>query len=135
MITGHEEITAPLTDDELSLIPVLIKGLSGRGKLNPITNEEICRSLKARGYLGKKSLGAARLRKLINYIRGESKLPVLATKNGYFCSHDPLDIKEEIESLEGRVQSLVYSINGLKKLIVVNTKQTEIKFDKTWPMK
>lgn len=132
MITGHEDMTRPLTEKELgTIIPVLIKGLAGKTKDNPVTNDEIRAGLKARGY---GAIGAARVRKMINYIRGESLLPVLATKEGYFTSHEPKEIKEEIESLEQRVQSMVYSINGLKKILHTNTKQTELSF-KSWQTK
>ena len=61
MIKGFEEFTYELTEVELLIVDDLLKGLGARiGKDNAITSTIICESLR---------ITAARLRKMINYIR------------------------------------------------------------------
>jgi hypothetical protein len=67
MIPTFEEQTAPLTDYELNvLLPLMIQGFKKKiGVDNCVTNPEICKALKAKGF----KISEPRVRKLVFYIR------------------------------------------------------------------
>lgn len=113
MITNFENITSQLTEDEKELVHIIIQGLSGRTKDTPIKGAEICKKLNNKGY----KITEARLRKITNFIRSESILPIIATSNGYYCSYDKDEIKKQIQSLIERADAIMLSANGLKKFI------------------
>jgi len=112
MITNFETITYDLTEYEFSLIRVLITGFNHRTKENPITADEILISM-----FPKYKITGARLRKLCNFIRSEGMIPLIASKCGYYVSHDPIEINNQIKSLEERAAAILNSANGLKKFI------------------
>ena len=115
MITGFELRTAPLTDDEKKLVPIIIKGLSQRTRKDlAITGSLICKRINAT--YGTK-LSGPRLRKITNFLRSEGILPVIATSNGYYVSYDEKEIRTQIESLSQRRDAIDTAINGLKKFI------------------
>ena len=86
MITGFEEQTKPLTDQEreVFLLPI-INGLRVKvGKEKAVTNKDIVRGLKANCDI---KIGEARVRKMINYIRNNDIIPCLiATSKGYYIA-------------------------------------------------
>lgn len=113
MITNFENITSHLSDEEKELIPIIIQGLSGKTKDTAIKGAEICKRLNGRGY----KITEARLRKITNFIRSESILPIIATSKGYYCSYDKEEIKKQIQSLTERADAIIVSANGLKNFI------------------
>ena len=119
MITNFEEITKELTEEEKKLVPILIKGFNTKTKDNPIKAPEIVSAINSkRETLGLKSnFSEARLRKIVNFIRAEGILPLIATSNGYYCSKDKEEIKNQIESLTQRADAIMISANGLKKYL------------------
>ena len=105
MIDGFEEITCPLDDYEQgTLLPVMVQCLKKHiGRENAVNNNFMCASLSTRGY----SIGAARVRKLINYIRVNDLVPCLmATSVGYYVTEDPLEMQKYIRSLRGRISAI-----------------------------
>lgn len=67
MINGFEKETHELTEYELTIVPVIVKHIKNNiGKANAIKNKDIIRRLNLLGY---QKLNAARIRKLIHYIR------------------------------------------------------------------
>jgi hypothetical protein len=58
-----------------------------------------------------------RLRKIVNYIRTNSLLPLIATSSGYYVSNDRMEIINQIESLEQRANSIARCALGLKNFI------------------
>ncbi|MCP3682096.1 MAG: hypothetical protein GY861_05335, partial [bacterium] len=58
-----------------------------------------------------------RLRKIVNYIRTNALLPLIATSNGYYVSEDTDEIKKQVESLEQRSRQIQRSADGLKKYL------------------
>jgi len=105
MITNFERETHELNHYELkTLLPVLSIGLNRKiGKLNAITNKDICLSMKQAGY----KLTDARLRKIIHHIRVNNLIPLLiATSKGYYISNDENEINQYIKSLSERINSI-----------------------------
>lgn len=119
MIINFEEITQELTDQELEIIPVLIKGFKLHSINNPIKEPEICKGLN--NFLERNGfeirITGARLRKCVNYIRTNGLLPLIATSNGYFISDDREVIQKQIKSLEQRARSIQTCAEGLKKFL------------------
>lgn len=114
MITNFEEITSELTDAEKIVLPILINGLKKFYKDKPIKAPIIVAKINE-AY--KVDLTEPRLRKLINHIRVNSLLPIIATSNGYFVSTDRQEIEKQIRSLEERARSIQKSADGLKKIL------------------
>ena len=118
MITNFEQITMELSEAEIETLKGLIAGFSKRTKDNPIKAPEIVKSMKV--YCQKNNLPKftdVRLRKMVNYIRSNSLLPVIATSKGYYVSYDEKEISEQIKSLQERANSISDCIFGLKKYL------------------
>ncbi len=119
MITNFEVITCELSETEKMLLTPLIAGLKRRTKKEPITTNEIvyCMNL----YLVEKKadfkLTGARLRKIVNYIRVNHLLPLMATSEGYYTAESLDEIKGQIKSLEERASAIQKAADGLKKFI------------------
>ena len=118
-ITNLEEITYELNDEELKILPILINGFKNKKKESPIKAPEIVK--RCNEYLTqtniKVKLTEPRLRKLVNYIRTNSILPLIATSSGYYVSTDRMEIINQIESLEQRANSIARCALGLKHFL------------------
>lgn len=116
MIKGFEDETAPLSDYEQSLVPLFIQGFASKvGKKNAITNKEICKKMKSVGH----DVNDTRVRKIINYIRNNNLVSVLlASSKGYWVSKDKKEIKDWIDSMEGRISSMAVVKNAVKQQLV-----------------
>jgi len=117
-ITNFERITYELTDDELKHVNGLVLALKLRTKESAIKAPEIVKSMNIfaeRHNLCK--MTDARLRKLINYIRSNSILPVIATSQGYYCSYDDKELSDQIKSLTERANSIMDCVYGLNKIL------------------
>lgn len=119
MITNFEEITSELTDLELTLIPVIVKGFKARTDENPIKAEEIIKTMNI--YLVKKGIKlkmtGSRLRKSCNYIRRNSIIPLIATSKGYYVPYKHDIVMAQIESLNQRASSIESCARGMSKFI------------------
>ena len=119
MITSFENYTHELTDQELEILPIVIHGFRAYKKNNPIKGELIVKRmnqfLSDRGY--KIRLTGPRLRKLVNYIRSNSLLPLIANSNGYFTTDCKITIQEQIKSLNERANSIKNCSIGLEKFL------------------
>lgn len=105
MITNFEVITGRLSRKEKEAIPPLVERLRGHGKNNPIKAKQLCSGLP--------SMTGARLRKITNFIRANSLLPVIATARGYYVSYDERDISGQMRSLYERADAIIHSADGL----------------------
>lgn len=117
MIQTFEHITQPLTSDEYKLVNVLVRGFRHRTKENPIKAPEIINSINrdyAKYGLTKK-LTEPRLRKLVNYIRSNGILPLIATSSGYYCSINRDEINAQINSMKQRADAIINAANGLER--------------------
>lgn len=106
MINGFEEETKPLTEEEEKLVPLFVKGLSGKiGKANAITNAQIKSTLEAKGI---KVGDPARIRKIINHIRIRGLVKnVIASAGGYWVENDPEEIAKYKASLLQRATAIL----------------------------
>jgi hypothetical protein len=119
MITGFETYTHELTNEELEILPLVMHGFRHYKKTNPIKAELIVSRmnvfLQENEY--KIRLTQPRLRKLVNYIRSNGLLPLIATSHGYFTSDCKQTIQEQIQSLQERANSIERCAQGLKKFL------------------
>lgn len=124
MVTNFEEETQELNEDELTLLPMLVDGFKTHSYTNPIKAITIVDAMNNRiAYLNSNNsrklprFTEARLRKCCNYIRSHGLLPLIATSNGYFVSHDKSVIESQIKSLTERANSIKRCAVGLQKFI------------------
>ena len=114
MITNFEQITAEgFSDDEKKLVPVIIKGFMAHGKDDPVKAPVIISKLRSRGL----KITQPRLRKIVNFLRSESIVPVIATAKGYYVSHDKQELKKQVQSLYERAAAITNSAKGLEQFI------------------
>jgi hypothetical protein len=110
MITNFETITRELDANEARLLPIVIAGMKAhRGKDNAITGTEICRKVDG--------LTEPRLRKIVNHIRQNAILPVIATSKGYFTADCVEDVLSQIQSLQDRIDAIKAAQDGLRKFV------------------
>jgi len=115
MITGFEEQTEPLTDQEREVfLPPIIKGLRAKvGKDRAVTNKDIVRGLKVNLDI---KIGEARVRKMINHIRNNDIIPCLiATSKGYYIAETKDEMLDYIDSLYGRVEAIEADAISMKR--------------------
>lgn len=112
MITNFEEITEELTDEELKLVPNIVKHLKTKiGKENAITSKQVVAAYKANG----KKMSGPRWRKIIHHIRVKNLVPLLiSTSKGYYISHDKDEIESYIKSLSERINSITEIKNAME---------------------
>jgi hypothetical protein len=115
MVTNFENITTELTDYEMSIVPAIISGFKRYSKENPIKSADIVERFN--NYNGSKILNDARLRKIVNFIRANGLLPLIATSSGYYVSTDKEEIEKQIKSLIQRSNAILNCANGLKKFL------------------
>ncbi len=119
MVTGFEEYTSPLTEDEKILVVWIMKGFETRTIKNPIVSRDIMAGVNARldVYKVKSKLTEARLRKIVNYIRSNSLQPLMGTTRGYYLSEDPVEIRRQIQSLKDRSNAILTAARGLEEFL------------------
>jgi hypothetical protein len=119
MITGFEEHTSELTAEEMEILNIVIHGFRQYKKNNPIKSELIVtrmnQYLQLHGY--KIKMTGPRLRKMVNYIRTNGLIPLIANSQGYFTSDCKQTILEQIQSLQERANSIENAVQGLKKFL------------------
>ncbi len=119
MITNFEEHTHELSAEEMEILQLVIHGFRAYKKTNPIKAELIVKRmnifLENNGY--KIRLTQPRLRKLVNYIRSNSLIPLIATSHGYFTTDCKQTILDQIKSLQERANSIERCAQGLKKFL------------------
>lgn len=121
MVINFEEITEPLTDEEKKLLPVIITGFKTKvNKGNAIKAPRIVKGVNQYCKTNniKIEITEPRLRKIVNYIRRNGLLPVIATSSGYYISYDKKEIENQIKSIEQRCNAMLASADGLKKFLV-----------------
>ncbi len=123
MITKFEEITAELTVSEKEQLPILIALLNEYTENLPITAPRLCEEMEQT--TGKK-LPQSRFRKMINLIRTNAIIPVIATSNGYFVCKDRAIIDSQIESMNERAKSIRDASQGLERWLHSNIIGTQI---------
>lgn len=116
-VTTFETQTENISEYELSIVPKVIEEL----KLirRPRKSHEVCQIINdsLQLILMKHKVTPPRLRKLVNHIRVNGLLPVIATSEGYFVSYDRDVIEKQIKSLYERASSIKSCADGLTKFI------------------
>lgn len=136
MLTLFTNITEQLTDlEKKTLVPMLIDTLCNSHETNRFKGAWLCKWFKASdGY----QVSEARLRKMINYIRVMNvkkglhddlgNKVVIGAGDGYFVTDNESIILNQIESLQGRMDSMaavVDSLNAQLENLKRNGKPTE----------
>ena len=116
MLKGFEEKTNSITQQEIELAHRLIEAFKKRTSSNPILAHEICTKVNSTMNIDFK-LTEVRLRRIINYYRVNSILPVVSTKKGYYVSYDANEIRSCIDSLTQRINSMLECTYGLERII------------------
>lgn len=123
-ITNFEEITEDLTERELDFLPDVQEAIKNalEKAVQPRKQNELITLINS--YLQQKhglfcslSLSGVRLRKYVNYIRKNSLMPIIGTKDGYSLSNDRVVIESQIKSLLQRSRSINEAAEGLKNYL------------------
>lgn len=104
MIRNFDKETCPLNDYEQNIVmPKVVSCLKSRvGRAKAISSTKILGT-----YLADCMIDAARLRKVINYIRTKGLIKCLmATSKGYYVAENREELESYIESLQGREDSI-----------------------------
>lgn len=117
MIKGFENETEPLTADELRALPILIEGFKKlKGKESAMTAKYISAQMKKHHFI---TIDGARIRKLVNYIRTNDKVPFLmATSRGYYVSSSTDEVSEYVKSLRDRADSIYHVAQCLENQVL-----------------
>ncbi len=121
-ITNFLQQTYELKKEEKEiLLPMLMEGFKLRTSENPIKAPAIVRgmngALQKAGHT-KLKFSEVRLRKLCNYIRSKSLMPLVATTNGYFLATTKKELEDQILSLRERASAIVHSAEGLQEFLL-----------------
>lgn len=115
MITNFEDFTQELSEAEMQILPKMIAGFKNYTINNPIKEPDIVFRFNEKSK--EINLTPARLRKIVNYIRTNGLIPLIATSKGYYVSYEKEIIENQIKSLKQRANSINNCANGLKKFI------------------
>ena len=119
MLTNFAEVTHELDEEEIKLIPILIAGFKSHPKDKPIKAPDIINAINQQhvDFGLTKKFTEVRLRKLVNHIRCNALLPVMATSEGYYTSYDKKEITDQVKSLRERANAILNAANGLQQFI------------------
>lgn len=111
------------------LLPILIQALKLKtNDMKHIKGRELVDWFRLKkdaiGY--KRAFNNQRLMKLINYIRAYGLTALCASNDGYWITRDEDEIEWMIESFEGRVESQLAAIKGLRGILVEIRLEREI---------
>jgi hypothetical protein len=121
MITGFDE-TMELTDDEMRLVPIIVKRFNDKkGKEHIVTNEQIRKGLKFNLDI---DITEPRIRKIIQYIRVKNLLiGLIATSKGYFLATDSAEVEAWLLTMEQRKRAIEETIrSGMLDLDLMKSK-------------
>jgi arginine repressor len=116
MIPSFEDQTHELTEYEYNvLLPLMIAGFKTKiGAEKCITNPEICRALKEKGY----EVTEPRIRKLVFHIRFYNLVPkLIASSKGYWVATNKQEVDTWIQSLQSRISALEETLNYAKGML------------------
>lgn len=114
MLTLFKNITEELTDlEKEKLIPLMIELMQRTNETNRFIGKKIIQCFTGQGY----PISQIRMCKMINYIRVKNLLSpkvLIGAGNGYFITEDINVIDDQIESLQGRIDSMAAVVDALK---------------------
>lgn len=106
MLSLFEDITHGLTEEELQLVPKFVNSFTQHhvGKDKAVKAGYIVAVFKKLGV----NLSEARVRKIINHIRSHELVHgLMAGKVGYYITNDPEEYEQYVNSLRGRISSMM----------------------------
>jgi len=114
MLTLFKNITEELTDlEKETLVPMLVDTLSTTNEDNRTRGKHLAGWLSACGY----TTTEVRIRKMVNYIRVMNLCKpkvLIGAQNGYYLTEDIQVVDDQIESLQGRINSMLAAIDSIK---------------------
>ena len=112
MLKGFEKLTEELTDYELEIVPLIVKGIGSRiGKENAVKSSIICDKMNIIG---------VRLRKIIHFIRVNNLLSGLCSNSkGYYIAASLRELEDNNISLKQRIASQVEILNALENQTIM----------------
>lgn len=119
MVLNFADQTHELTDVEVYLLDFVKELFMQHDEINPVKGYRICERVNVQcdregiNY----RLSEPRLRKMVNYFRSNSVLPLLATSQGYYVTNNKVLIKQQIESLCQRAGSIANCASGLNNFL------------------
>jgi hypothetical protein len=119
MISNFEALTHELSDEEKRLLPILIAGFKRHGYNEPIKSDDVISLINAklRALNLTQRVTGVRLRKMVNFIRANGIIPLIATSNGYYTSYNPDEIEKQIQSLKDRAAAMLIAAKGLERFL------------------
>lgn len=104
MLTGFEDITPELSDDEKEIAELVAKGLKVRvGREKAISNRKMREKIAEKNV----KVGDAKMRKVVQYIRIEGLVPLLVASNeGYYVAKDEEEVRGHYRSLKQRARAI-----------------------------
>tara|TARA_R110000822_G_scaffold2004_13_gene9616 strand:+ start:7198 stop:7566 length:369 start_codon:yes stop_codon:yes gene_type:complete len=120
MITGFNDQTKELTKIEKDkILPILIKGFKQLvGKDAAMTSVAIIAMIKQYHDL---TLSPPRLRKMVNHIRINNKVPLLlSNRKGYYIASDQQEVIDYIKSLRERAEAIDHVADALTRQFKVH---------------
>lgn len=115
MIEGHEYETSELSEKELALAMKLIPFFKKKTKDTPVKANDIMKGLKDKWNY---DLKPSRLRKIINFYRTNTIIPIISDSNGYYVSYEEEDINKISKSLTQRANSMINCVIGMQRFII-----------------
>ena len=117
MLNHFEDYTQELSKEEKRILPIVVNGLKKcTGKHKAFTNKSITKAIENRYDI---KVSDARLRKIIQYIRNNDLVPLLiASSKGYYVSNDKEEIRDYINSLNQRLNSIKSTAVSMKRQYV-----------------
>lgn len=116
MIKGHEDYTFELTEQEYELALRIAPILKSKTKDNPVLASQIINGVNQK-WNPKPKFSEVRLRRIINYYRVNSILPVISTSKGYYVSYDEDEVNNMVQSLAQRANSIIEASFGLSRIL------------------
>lgn len=113
MIRNFKKETCPLNDYEKKrVLPILVNILSSRvGSSRAVTSSQFLNV-----HLKDCPIDAARLRKVINYIRTKGLIQgLMATSRGYYVAETREELEAYLESLQGRENAIKELRRSIRK--------------------
>lgn len=114
MLTLFTNITEELTDlEKQTLVPMLIDTLQTSSEENQLRSKWLVGWFKSCQF----DVSDVRIRKMVNYIRvtNAAKPKVLiGSSKGYFLTSCIRTVDDQIESMQGRVDSMAAAIDAMK---------------------
>jgi hypothetical protein len=127
-------IMKPLTKEEKEyILPELVKFLK-KQKSSLKTREIVKRMEEIRldsGCLWKSKMCGVRLRKMMNWIRGNQILGVVGDDDGYLATDDIDELEKQAERMESRIESQMFQLKGTReyiKRLKANSKRDDLGF-------